>query len=107
MVYGTYIGLSKQTGAAINGWFNGASFAARILSGLLADLVATDIVLLICIWVNMLSILVLWTFSQGFPIYLTFAIVYGMSFSGTSTVTPVMIANYYGKDYVQSNYQAY
>ncbi|KFH72293.1 hypothetical protein MVEG_02584 [Podila verticillata NRRL 6337] len=106
-LYGTYIGLSKQTGAAINGWFNGASFAARILSGLLADLVATDIVLLICIWVNMLSILVLWTFSQGFPIYLTFAIVYGMSFSGTSTVTPVMIANYYGKDYVQSNYQAY
>ncbi|KAF9376226.1 hypothetical protein CPC16_000289, partial [Podila verticillata] len=57
-LYGTYIGLSKQTGAAINGWFNGASFAARILSGLLADLVATDIVLLICIWVNMLSILV-------------------------------------------------
>ncbi|KAF9210828.1 hypothetical protein BGZ59_008863 [Podila verticillata] len=101
-LYGTYIGLSKQTGAAINGWFNGASFAARILSGLLADLVATDIVLLICIWVNMLSILVLWTFSQGFPIYLTFAIVYGMSFSGTSTVTPVMIANYYGPEQLSS-----
>lgn len=98
IVYGTYIGLSKQTGAAINGWFNGASFAARILSGLLADFVTTDIVLLICIWVNTLSISVLWTFSREFPIYLTFAIVYGMSFSGTSTVTPVMIANYYGKE---------
>ncbi|KAG0034967.1 hypothetical protein BGZ81_001916 [Podila clonocystis] len=101
-LYGTYIGLSKQTGAAINGWFNGASFAARILSGLLADLVATDVVLLICIWVNTLSILVLWTFSQGFPVFLTFAIVYGMSFSGTSTVTPVMVANYYGPEQLSS-----
>ncbi|KAG0040249.1 hypothetical protein BGZ82_004253 [Podila clonocystis] len=101
-LYGTYIGLSKQTGAAINGWFNGASFAARILSGLLADLVATDVVLLICIWVNTLSILILWTFSHGFPVFLTFAIVYGMSFSGTSTVTPVMVANYYGPEQLTS-----
>lgn len=95
-MYSTHIGLSKQMGASINGWFNGASFLARIVSGILADIVATDVVLLICIWINALSVLILWTFAKGFPLYLVFAIVYGISFSGTSTVTPVMVADYYG-----------
>jgi len=84
-------------GAAINGWFNGASFLSRILSGFLADLVAADVVLLACIWTCALAVLVLWTFATTFPLYLTFAIVYGIAFSGTTTVTPVMVANYYGK----------
>lgn len=97
LVYSTHIGLSKQLGASINGWFNGASFVARILSGILADLISTDVVLIMCVWTNALSILVIWTFAKSFPAYLFFAIVYGISFSGTSTVTPVMVADYYGK----------
>ncbi|KAG0057405.1 hypothetical protein BGZ83_010864 [Gryganskiella cystojenkinii] len=95
-LYSTHIGLSKQMGASINGWFNGASFMARILSGILADFIATDVVLLLCIWTNALSVLVVWTFAKSFPLYLLFAIIYGISFSGTSTVTPVMVADYYG-----------
>ncbi|KAG0379591.1 hypothetical protein BGX24_012548 [Mortierella sp. AD032] len=95
-IYSTHIGISKQMGAVINGWFNGASFFARILSGLLADLVATDVLLLACSWSSTLAILVLWTFSKSFPMYLFFAIVYGITFSGISTVTPVMVANQYG-----------
>lgn len=83
-------------GAVINGWFNGASFVARIVSGLLADLVAADILLLICSWSSTLAILVLWTFSKSFPMYLFFAIVYGITFSGITTVTPVIVANQYG-----------
>ncbi|KAK3846243.1 MAG: major facilitator superfamily domain-containing protein [Linnemannia gamsii] len=95
-LYSTHIGISKQMGAVINGWFNGASFFARILSGLLADLVATDVLLLVCSWSSTLAILVLWTFSKSFPMYLFFAIVYGITFSGISTVTPVIVANQYG-----------
>jgi MFS family permease len=83
-------------GASINGWFNGASFVARILSGILADIIATDVVLMVCIWTNALSIPILWTFAKSFPLYLIFSIIYGISFSGTSTVTPVIVANYYG-----------
>ncbi|KAK5816037.1 major facilitator superfamily domain-containing protein [Linnemannia elongata] len=95
-LYSTHIGISKQMGAVINGWFNGASFVARIVSGLLADLVAADILLLICSWSSTLAILVLWTFSKSFPMYLFFAIVYGITFSGITTVTPVIVANQYG-----------
>lgn len=84
-------------GAVINGWFNGASFVARIVSGLLADYVATEVLLLICCWASTLAILVVWTFSKSFPMYLFFAIVYGITFSGITTVTPVIVANQYGK----------
>ncbi|KAF9081734.1 hypothetical protein BGX23_000513 [Mortierella sp. AD031] len=95
-LYSTHIGISKHMGAVINGWFNGASFVARIVSGLLADLVATDVLLLVCSCSSTLAILVLWTFSKSFPMYLFFAIVYGISFSGITTVTPVIVANQYG-----------
>jgi MFS family permease len=96
-VYSTFIGLSKQKGAMVNGWFNGASFIARILSGILADLFATDVILLICIWTNAVSVLVLWVLSKSFPVYMLFAVVYGISFSGTITLTPAMVAEHYGK----------
>ncbi|KAK3831243.1 MAG: major facilitator superfamily domain-containing protein [Linnemannia elongata] len=95
-LYSTHIGISKQMGAVINGWFNGASFVARIVTGLLADLVAADVLLLVCSWSSTLAILVLWTFSKSFPVYLFFAIVYGITFSGITTVTPVIVANQYG-----------
>ncbi|KAF9135893.1 hypothetical protein BGW39_010708 [Mortierella sp. 14UC] len=96
LVVCTHIGISTQLGAVINGWFNGASFFARILSGLLADFVAADVLLLVCSWSSTLAILVLWTFSKSFPVYLFFAIVYGITFSGITTVTPVIVANQYG-----------
>ncbi|KAF9106229.1 hypothetical protein BGX29_010102 [Mortierella sp. GBA35] len=95
-LYSTHIGIAKHMGAVINGWFNGASFVARIVSGLLADLVATDVLLLVCSCSSTFAILVLWTFSKSFPMYLFFAIVYGISFSGITTVTPVIVANQYG-----------
>ncbi|KAF9571852.1 hypothetical protein EC968_010580 [Mortierella alpina] len=57
IVYSTHINISKQMGAIINGWFNGASFLSRILSGLLADLIPTDVVLLACIWTCAVSVL--------------------------------------------------
>ncbi|KAF9150698.1 hypothetical protein BG015_007487 [Linnemannia schmuckeri] len=95
-LYSTHIGISKQMGAVINGWFNGASFVARIVSGLLADLVDADVLLLVCTWSSTLTILILWTFPKSFPMYLFFAIVYGITFSGIITVTPVIVANQYG-----------
>ncbi|KAG0281963.1 hypothetical protein BGZ95_000028 [Linnemannia exigua] len=100
LVVCTHIGISKQMGAVINGWFNGASFFARILSGLLADLVATDVLLLVCSWSSTLAILVLWNFSKSFPMYLFFAIIYGITFSGITTVAPVIVANQYGPQQV-------
>ncbi|KAG0057406.1 hypothetical protein BGZ83_010865 [Gryganskiella cystojenkinii] len=95
-LYSTFIGLSKQKGAMVNGWFNGASFIARILSGLLADLLGTDVVLLICIWTNALSVLILWTLAKSYPVFMLFAVIYGISFSGTITLTPAMVAEHYG-----------
>lgn len=96
-VYSTFIGLTTQKGATVNGWFNGASFIARILCGFLADVIATDVVLLICIWTNALSVLVIWTLATSFPVYMLFSVIYGISFSGTITLTPAMVAEHYGE----------
>jgi len=60
-------------------------------------MITTDVVLLACVWTNALSILVIWALAKSFSAYLFFTITYGIAFSGTSTVTPVMVADYYGK----------
>ncbi|KAG0351302.1 hypothetical protein BGZ54_003327 [Gamsiella multidivaricata] len=95
-LYSTHIGNSKQAGAAINAWFNAASFVSRIASGILADLVPPQWVLMGCIWVIVFAVLILWTFAKTFLLFLLFAVLYGAAFSGVSTVTPVIIADYYG-----------
>ncbi|KAG0312991.1 hypothetical protein BGZ99_009159 [Dissophora globulifera] len=97
-LYSTHIGISKQAGASINGWFNAACFVSRIGSGIIADYISSVWVLLICVWTIVFAVFVLWAaLAKTFAVFLAFAVVYGIAFSGISTVTPVMIADYYGE----------
>ncbi|ORZ20854.1 major facilitator superfamily domain-containing protein, partial [Lobosporangium transversale] len=97
-LYGSHIGISKQAAASINGWFNAASFVARVVSGVVADRISSSWCLLISTWLMVLSICVLWVLSKTYTVFLLFAIVYGFTFSGVSTVMPILVIEYYGAE---------
>ncbi|KAG0309509.1 hypothetical protein BGZ98_001652 [Dissophora globulifera] len=74
------------------------SLVVWIGSGIIADYISSVWVLLICVWTIVFAVFVLWAaLAKTFAVFLAFAVVYGIAFSGISTVTPVMIADYYGE----------
>ncbi|KAI1314740.1 hypothetical protein EDD11_001754 [Mortierella claussenii] len=94
-LYSTYISIPRQSGAVINGWYNAASFVSRIGSGILADTISSNWVLLVCTWGMALAVCLIWAMSRTYAVFLLFAVLYGLFFSGVSTVTPVLIMEHY------------
>ncbi|KAG0263493.1 hypothetical protein DFQ27_001745 [Actinomortierella ambigua] len=101
-VYATHIGISEQTGASIIGWFNAAAVVSGVVSGVLADRLSKSAMLIVANWVTCFAVLVIWPLSQSVGVFVVFALTYGVAFGAVSTVTPVMMADYYGPQRVST-----
>ncbi|KAG0215113.1 hypothetical protein BGX28_000818 [Mortierella sp. GBA30] len=94
--YSVFIGISADRGALILGLSNGASFAGRILLGLISDYVSNTKVLLFCSWATAFSVLVLWTVSRSFGTMLLMGLLYGFFAGGYVSLVPVAVAESFG-----------
>ncbi|KAF9975396.1 hypothetical protein BGZ73_000960 [Actinomortierella ambigua] len=101
-VYATYIGLSEQFGALTIGWFNGATVVSRIVSGILADRFSKNVMLVTANWGTFAAVMIFWNLSRSAGYYIAFALIYGVAFGAVCTMTPVMMADYYGPRRVSS-----
>ncbi|KAF9572454.1 hypothetical protein EC968_009932 [Mortierella alpina] len=94
--YSVFIGISAERGALILGLSNGASFAGRILLGLVSDYISNARVLLFCSWATAFSVLVLWTVSRSFGMMLLTGLMYGFFAGGYVSLVPVAVAESFG-----------
>ncbi|KAF9185226.1 hypothetical protein BGZ51_002715 [Haplosporangium sp. Z 767] len=94
--YSVFIGLSADQGALILGLSNGASFAGRILLGLISDYVSNAKVLLFCSWATAFAVLVLWMVSRAFPTMLLMGLMFGFFAGGYVSLVPVAVAESFG-----------
>ncbi|CAO3573113.1 unnamed protein product [Mortierella alpina] len=100
--YSVFIGISAERGALILGLSNGASFAGRILLGLVSDYVSNARVLLFCSWATAFSVLVLWTVSRSFGMMLLTGLMYGFFAGGYVSLVPVAVAESFGTKHMAS-----
>ncbi|KAF9305476.1 hypothetical protein BGZ74_010142 [Mortierella antarctica] len=73
--YSLHIGLTAQNGALIAGISSGAS---------------------VCAWMTAGSILIVWTLSKSFGVYLVFAIIYGFFAGGYVSLVPLVVSETFG-----------
>ncbi|KAG0005679.1 hypothetical protein BGZ79_002950 [Entomortierella chlamydospora] len=94
--YAVFIGLSAERGALILGFSNGASFAGRVILGLISDYFSNAKVLLVCAWFTAFAVLVLWSISHSFGMLLLMGLVYGFFIGGYISLVPVAVAQSFG-----------
>ncbi|KAF9355802.1 hypothetical protein BGX26_006088 [Mortierella sp. AD094] len=94
--YAVFIGLSAESGALILGLSNGASFAGRVILGLVSDYFSNAKVLLVCAWCTAFAVLVLWTISHSFGLLLLMGLMYGFFVGGYISLVPVAVAQSFG-----------
>ncbi|KAF9914410.1 hypothetical protein BX616_008379 [Lobosporangium transversale] len=94
--YAVFIGIPAEKGALILGLSNGASFAGRILLGLISDYFSNAKVLLLCSWCTAFSVLVLWTLSKSFGILMLMGLMFGFFAGGYVSLVPVAVAQSFG-----------
>ncbi|KAF9428139.1 hypothetical protein BGZ94_003259 [Podila epigama] len=100
--YAVFIGLTPQKGAMILGLSNGASFAGRIVLGLISDYVSNSIMLMFCSWSTAFAVMVLWTFSTTFATFLSMALIFGFFAGGYVSLVPVAAAESFGTEQIAS-----
>ncbi|KAG0267497.1 hypothetical protein BG011_004531 [Mortierella polycephala] len=94
--YSLFIGLTVQDGALIAGISSGASCLGRIVLGYAADRLPKTIVVSICAWTTAASVLVIWTLSKSFSVFLLFAIMYGFFAGGYVSLVPLVVSETFG-----------
>ncbi|KAG0330854.1 hypothetical protein BG000_011403 [Podila horticola] len=94
--YSLHIGLTAQNGALIAGISSGASCIGRIALGFAADRLPKTIVVSVCAWMTAGSILIVWTLSKSFTVYLVFAIIYGFFAGGYVSLVPLVVSETFG-----------
>ncbi|KAK3831244.1 MAG: major facilitator superfamily domain-containing protein [Linnemannia elongata] len=94
--YSLFIGLTAQDGALIAGLSSGASCLGRITLGFAADRLPKTAVVSFCAWMTAGSILIIWTLSKSFGVYLAFALVYGFFAGGYVSLVPLVISETFG-----------
>ncbi|KAF9414761.1 hypothetical protein BGZ94_000287 [Podila epigama] len=100
--YSVFIGLTAQNGALIAGISSGASCLGRIALGFAADRMPKTIVVSICAWITAGSILIIWTLSKSFGVYMLFAIVYGFFAGGYVSLVPLVVSETFGSHQVST-----
>jgi MFS family permease len=91
-----FIGLTAQDGALIAGLSSGASCLGRIALGFAADRLPKTAVVSFCAWMTAGSILVIWTLSKSFGVYLAFALIYGFFAGGYVSLVPLVLSETFG-----------
>ncbi|KAF9994377.1 hypothetical protein BGZ80_001482 [Entomortierella chlamydospora] len=94
--YSLFIGLTAQDGALIAGLSSGASCLGRIILGYAADRLPKTVVVSCCAWITAGSILIIWTLSKSFGVYLFFALVYGFFAGGYVSLVPLVVSETFG-----------
>ncbi|KAG0365535.1 major facilitator superfamily domain-containing protein [Gamsiella multidivaricata] len=94
--YSLFIGLTAQDGALIAGLSSGASCLGRIVLGYAADRLPKTVVVSCCAWMTAGSVLIIWTFSKSFGVYLLFAILYGFFAGGYVSLVPLVLSETFG-----------
>lgn len=94
--YSLHIGLTAQNGALIAGISSGASCIGRIALGFAADRLPKTLVVSVCAWMTAGSILIVWTLSKSFGVYLVFAIIYGFFAGGYVSLVPLVVSETFG-----------
>ncbi|KAI1314741.1 hypothetical protein EDD11_001755 [Mortierella claussenii] len=94
--YSVFIGLTPQNGALIAGLSSGASCLGRIVLGYTADRLPKTIVVSCCAWMTAGSILIIWTLSKSFGVYLLFALIYGFFAGGYVSLVPLVLSETFG-----------
>ncbi|KAF9956680.1 hypothetical protein BGZ72_002566 [Mortierella alpina] len=94
--YSLFIGLSTQNGALIAGLSSGASCIGRIVLGYAADRLPKTAVVSVCAWMTAGSILIVWTLSKSFGVYLLFALLYGFFAGGYVSLVPLVLSETFG-----------
>ncbi|KAG0043538.1 hypothetical protein BGZ83_011289 [Gryganskiella cystojenkinii] len=94
--YAVFIGLSPEKGALVLGLSNGASFAGRVVLGLIADYVSNVRMLLLCSWATAFAVLVLWTIAKSFGTLLLMGLTFGFFAGGYVSLVPVAVAQSFG-----------
>ncbi|KAG0309510.1 hypothetical protein BGZ98_001653 [Dissophora globulifera] len=94
--YSVFIGLTPQNGALIASLSSGASCVGRIALGYAADRLPKTVVVSFCAWMTAGSILIIWTFSKTFGVYLVFALVYGFFAGGYVSLVPLVLSETFG-----------
>ncbi|KAF9964761.1 hypothetical protein BGZ70_005968 [Mortierella alpina] len=94
--YSLFIGLSTQNGALIAGLSSGASCIGRIALGYAADRLPKTVVVSVCAWMTAGSILIIWTLSKSFGVYLLFALTYGFFAGGYVSLVPLVLSETFG-----------
>lgn len=96
IAYSLHIGLTAQNGALIAGISSGASCIGRIALGFAADRLPKTLVVSVCAWMTAGSILIVWTLSKSFGVYLVFAIIYGFFAGGYVSLVPLVVSETFG-----------
>ncbi|KAF9342155.1 hypothetical protein BGX26_008222, partial [Mortierella sp. AD094] len=94
--YSLFIGLTTQDGALIAGLSSGASCLGRIMFGYAADRLPKTAVVSCCACVTAGSVLIIWTLSKSFGVYLLFALVYGFFAGGYVSLVPLVLSETFG-----------
>ncbi|KAF8941460.1 major facilitator superfamily domain-containing protein [Dissophora ornata] len=94
--YSLFIGLTAENGALIAGLSSGASCLGRIALGYAADRLPKTVVVSCCAWMTAGSILVVWTLSKSFGVYLLFALIYGFFAGGYVSLVPLVLSETFG-----------
>ncbi|KAF9436709.1 hypothetical protein BGZ76_003197 [Entomortierella beljakovae] len=94
--------LSAGRGALILGLSNGASFVGRIALGTISDYVSNTKVLLFCSWMTAFTILVLWTLSHSFGLFLLVGLFFGFFGGGYISLIPVAVSKSFGTKQIAS-----
>ncbi|KAF9366127.1 hypothetical protein BGX34_005890 [Mortierella sp. NVP85] len=94
--YAVFINLTADQGALILGLSNGASFAGRVLLGLISDYFSNTKVLFLCAWFTAFSVMILWTVAKSFGVLLAMGLVFGFFAGGYVSLVPVAVAQSFG-----------
>ncbi|KAF8968651.1 hypothetical protein BGZ46_010837 [Entomortierella lignicola] len=94
--YSLFIGLSAGDGALIAGLSSGASCLGRIVLGYAADRLPKSVVVSCCAWITAGSVMIIWTLSKSFGVYLFFALVYGFFAGGYVSLVPLVLSETFG-----------
>ena len=99
-LYGTSIGLSSATGAALVAGFNFSSAIGRIMSGFLSDTIGSLNTLTASLFLNSVSTLALWTISTSLSPLIAFSIVNGLAAGGFFALIPTVAGQIFGSSRV-------
>ncbi|KAF9933615.1 hypothetical protein FBU30_005054 [Linnemannia zychae] len=100
--YSLFIGLTAQNGALIAGLSSGASCLGRIVLGFMADRLPKTFVVSFCAWMTAGSILIIWTLSKSFAVYLVFALIYGFFAGGYVSLVPLVLSETFGAHHLST-----